>query len=482
MKKILSFVSTMIIMVSFSATLFAQNENDALRYSLINYGGTARFSALSGAYGAVGADFSSLSQNPAGIALYRKSEFSITPVLSSNNTTSVYLNQSNFDSKTRMNLGNVGYVYSQNMNGHAGALVSLQFGFGINMMSTFNNRMTLSGYNDRNSLITSYVDQVNTSGQALSDWNNYGAGLAYDVNLIYDDSTNQRWASEAESGRVQQAKNVETYGSTNETVLSAGANIADKLFLGITFAFPYIRYHEVSTLTENDKDNQIPYFKSFERNEYLDTKGAGFNFKAGFIFMPVQFLRIGGSFHTPTNYYNMSDSYNASMNSYFDDGGHFSKYPVDGYYEYELKTPMRATGSVAFIIGKFGLISADYEHVDYSKSKLRASDYSFSSENDAIRSDFTSADNLRVGAEIKAGIVALRGGYNFYGSPYKDAGSIGSRHGYSMGLGFRSKGYFMDFAYNHSKSEAYYYLYDISPSADNTLKTNSYSLTLGFRF
>jgi len=485
MKKILSSVSTIIIIVMFSATLFAQNENDALRYSLINYGGTARFSALSGAYGAVGADFSSLSQNPAGIALYRKSEFSITPVLFSNNTTADFLTQTNSDSRNALHLGSVGYVYSKNMNGRAGSLVQLNFGFGVNMMSSFNNRIALSGYNDNNSLLTTYVDQVNTSGQALADWSNYGAGLAYDVHLIYDDSTNQRYASEAEYGGVQQTKYVETYGSTNETVLSAGANIADKLFLGVTFAFPYIRYHEVSTFTETDKNEIIPYFKSFDKREYLDTKGSGFNFKAGLIFMPVEFFRIGGSIHTPTNYYNMSDNYNAAMNSYFDNGDNFSKNPTEAYFEYKIKTPLRATGSVAFILGKYGLISADYEYIDYSTANLRASDYSFSSENNAIRSQYTAANNFRVGGEFKAGVVALRGGYNFYGSPYKGAGSMGSRNGYSFGLGFRDKGYFMDFAYNHSQAEAIYYLYNIEsnrPESLNTLKTNAFSLTFGFRF
>ena len=178
MKKTLVILSTFFITVILSTSINAQNENDALRYSLINYGGTARFSALSGAYGAVGADFSSLSQNPAGIGLYRKSEFTITPMVSSNNTSSNFQGQSVSDQNTRMYLGNVGYVYSKNMNGHAGSLVQLQFGFGINMLTTYNNRMVISGFNDKNSLLTTYVDQVNTSGAPPSEWDNFGAGLA----------------------------------------------------------------------------------------------------------------------------------------------------------------------------------------------------------------------------------------------------------------------------------------------------------------
>jgi hypothetical protein len=478
MKKSFAFI----VLAFISLALYAQNENDALRYSLINYSGTARFSGLSGAYGAVGADFTSLSQNPAGIGLYRKSEFTITPIFSSNNTTAIYDQQSFYDNRNTGYLGNVGYVFSQSMNGKAGPLMQIQFGFGINMLSSLSNRVLLNGYNYENSLLTTYTNEVNTSGDAPAYWDNFGAGLAYDVNLIFYDSTNQRWAADMETGGMQQTKSVTTEGSTNETVLSAGANIGNKLFLGITFAFPYIRYHEDSKYTEYDKNNENSYFNSFDRYEHLDTRGSGFNFKAGFIFMPIEYLRIGGSIHTPTNYYNMSDTYSSSMYSTFDYDNSKSKDSPVGYFDYELKTPFRATGSIAVLLGKYGFISADYEYIDYSTANLRSSTYNFFSENDAIHSQFTTANNFRFGAELKAGIVALRGGYNIYGTPYRGSGTVGQRNGYSFGIGVRDKGYFVDFAYNHSKSEAYYYMYSIAPSSYNTTKTNAYSLTFGFRF
>ena len=482
MKKTLALISTILITVIFTSTLNAQNENDALRYSLINYGGTGRFAGLSGAYGAVGADFSSLSQNPAGIGLYRRSEFTITPVVSSNNTTTNYINHSIDDSRTTMYLGNVGYVFSQNLRGQAGPLFQVQFGFGINQLSRFNNFMTLSGYNNSNSLMTTYVDDVNNSGTAPAEWDAFGAGLAYDVDLIFADTINNRWAADMEYGGIQQTKTVETRGSTNETVLSLGANISDKLFLGMTFAFPYIRYEEISNYTEDDTKNTNNYYNSFTRYEYLNTRGTGFNFKAGFIYMPVEYLRIGGAIHTPTNYYNMSDSYSASMNSYFEGGVHYSENSPDGYFDYELKTPFRAMGSIAVILGKYGLISADYEYLDYSQAKLSSYNYSFYDENDAIRSEYTSSNNFRFGAELKAGIGALRGGYSFSGTPFVGAGTKGERTGFSCGAGIRDKSYFIDFSYNHCSMDANYYLYSTAPVSNNQVKTNSYSLTFGFRF
>ena len=61
--------------------IIAKNVEDALRYSQIFYGGTARFMSMGGAFTAVGGDISSLSQNPAGIGVFRSSEITVTPQL-----------------------------------------------------------------------------------------------------------------------------------------------------------------------------------------------------------------------------------------------------------------------------------------------------------------------------------------------------------------------------------------------------------------
>ncbi len=493
MKKTLS----LLIIVFFSAVLYAQNENDALRYSVINYSGTSRFTGMSGAYGAVGADFSTLSQNPAGIGLYHKSEFSITPVLSSNSTQSTYLNGSNSDFRTTLYLANVGGVMAIKLKENNGShLKQIQFGFGMNRTSMFSNRAIYNGLNNNNSLMTQYLDDAKASGPDATNLynapNNFGAALAYDVNLLYQDTSNV-WHADLPFGGLQQTKTVETRGGISETVLSAGTNFDDKLFLGITFGFPQINYNEESIYTEKDDNFLSPYLKSFERTEYLHTKGSGFNFKFGFIYKPVSFIRIGGAIHTPTSYYNMSDSYGSTMTAYYDipplttsNATTFKASSPDGAYDYRMTTPLRAIGSIAFVIGQYGIISGDYEYIDYSTARLRglhANDYDFLDENNIIRTTLTTANNFRVGTEWKAGIYAFRGGYSLYGSPYKGQRitGLGSRTGYSFGFGLREKDYFVDFSFNHVSSKDNYYLYGYSPASQNTYNGNTYSFTLGFR-
>lgn len=74
MKKILFLlISGLTISASYS-----QEVSDAVRFAQDNLTGTARFRAMSGAFGAVGGDFSSLSVNPAGSAIFLNNQVGVT--------------------------------------------------------------------------------------------------------------------------------------------------------------------------------------------------------------------------------------------------------------------------------------------------------------------------------------------------------------------------------------------------------------------
>ncbi len=67
---------------------YAQNEIDALRYSSSDLSGTARYTGMGGAFGALGGEFSGLSSNPGGIGMYQFSEFTCSPKININSTKS----------------------------------------------------------------------------------------------------------------------------------------------------------------------------------------------------------------------------------------------------------------------------------------------------------------------------------------------------------------------------------------------------------
>jgi len=129
---------TLIALLSSSFAL-AQNSVDVLRYSQTNVGGTARSMAHGGAFGAVGADFSSLSINPAGIGLYKKSELSLTPTFYLSNVNSDLNGHSGFDHKNNFNMNNYGLVLVSGSAKKKGWKY-FQFGLGVNRLENFNHR------------------------------------------------------------------------------------------------------------------------------------------------------------------------------------------------------------------------------------------------------------------------------------------------------------------------------------------------------
>ena len=143
----------------------AQNEMDALRYSQIFPSGSARFAGLAGAFGAIGADFSTLSFNPAGIGMYRTSELVFTPSLFVGKTDSEYNGVFRDDYKYNFNVGNIGFVYTfyskSRFSDDEEGWKNAQFGFGVNRLNNFNNRIFIEGPNSQNSLLDEYLHNAN---------------------------------------------------------------------------------------------------------------------------------------------------------------------------------------------------------------------------------------------------------------------------------------------------------------------------------
>ena len=78
MKKLYFTVSAIIAAGFVPSTMSAQSATDAYQVSQYDLKGTARFMSMAGAFGALGGDLSTLSQNPAGIGVYRSNELGFT--------------------------------------------------------------------------------------------------------------------------------------------------------------------------------------------------------------------------------------------------------------------------------------------------------------------------------------------------------------------------------------------------------------------
>jgi len=486
-------ITTISALLMVAGQMLAQNETDALRYSQLGFGGTARSSSMAGAFGALGADFSSLSSNPGGLGLYRTSEFSITPLANYQSTTSTYAGTPSDAQQMNLNMGNLGIVFAKNIDkeSNKSGWQFLQFGVGFNRLADYNTQTTISGVSPTSQLDV-YRDQAN--GYYPTDLDPFSTGMAFNTYLldtIPGTGGNQYKNPLAPGDKVNQYKSITTSGGYDEWVFSVGGNYENKLFLGGTIGLPTINYHENTSYLETAVPGNASTFSSMQYNQSLATSGTGVNFKIGAIYKPLEFLRVGLAFHSKT-WMSMSDSWNASMASSFsgaDEWKSSTAYSPDGSYNYSLTTPGRIIGSLGLIVGKYGMIDVDYEYVDYTQASLSSADAgAFDDANKAIKTNFTRTGNIRVGGELKLRPMSIRLGYAYYGSPYSTAGNNdGGRNCITGGLGFRHKRVFVDLAYVLTMSQSNYYLYDASymtttGPAVNSSSTSTYMLTVGLKF
>lgn len=466
----------------------AQTDIDAFRYAQRSLAGTARFTSMGGAFTAVGGDLSSSSYNPAGQGIYRSSELTFSPSVYTGNTYSDYLGNSTRSGRTIFNIGNAGIVFTgQNRKkGDRPGWVSWNFGFGYNRLMDFNNASSFEGYNTSSSLLDHFAE--NSQGIGYEDLDSFNEYLAYYCYLINPDANNN-YSSAAPGGNVLQRRSAETRGSIGETNFTFSGNYDNRLFLGMSFAFQSLRFDQESYYEEIDTENIVDSLTRFQFNEFLSTRGNGFNMKFGLIYMPADFFRFGASIHTPT-WFNMSDSYKNTMASRFDDGYADSQESPDGLFDYDYTSPFRAMGGVAFIFEKAGLISVDYEYTDPGQAYLSAPGYGFNQANSDINRKYVATNTLRIGGEFKLNNVSFRGGYGFTTSPmnasYKVSGSDFSQVRYSGGIGFREKHFFLDLGYVYSKTKDYLQPYTLTYQDVEGVRSDvvghNVTLTAGVKF
>ncbi len=474
-----------LFVIFFSVQLaISQNETHALRYSQLYPGGTARFTSMGGAFGALGGDFSTLSLNPAGLGVYRSSEITLTPALTYNQVETRYFGSWEDDMKYNFNLNNIGAVFSFSLGneGRAGGWRFFNLGIGVNRHNNFNQRWAAEGFNTENSLMTSMLEQANREG-SVENLDDFSTGLAWDTYLL--DMFEGDFFVDMPDGQVLQRQETNSAGSIREVVLSAAANYNDRVYIGATIGFPSLRHEEESIFRESDNQNASQYFNSLTYSRFQETGGTGINFKFGAIFRITDMIRIGGAFHSPTFYEN-TIYYNATMRSdlNLDDYTQVAQSPR-GRFEYEVTTPLRAMGSLGLVFGTTGILSIDYEYADYSKMRFRSNEfYGFSDENRTIRESFTAQHSIRAGGELRLSPVILRAGVSHSGSPYITGVNDGAQTALSAGIGFREQYYFVDFAYTYAFHSEDYYLYTLDNlrPVEREFNASTFRLTVGWRF
>jgi hypothetical protein len=481
--------------VAFAQNTFAQYAQDALKFSTFQPGATARIRALGNAGTAIGGDASSIGNNPAGLGFFTKSELSITPEFNGLQVKANYLGNNSRDTRNAVNLSNASVVFYSQLN-KAGSgdrtkgWLSFNFGVGYNRTNNFYENINYGGQNANNSIANYYANLASNNmvpGEQLPLEGTL-EGIAYDQNLIDLNGNSTGYRSNVLAG-VAQASNITRNGGQSEINLSFGLNNSNKFYIGGSLGLATLRYNSLSTFTETGTASVLEGANGVNRGftsgytQEQSTEGNGVNVKLGMIFKPVEALRIGALFTSPT-WYRIVDNYTESINTRITgrnslvDGSSFPD------FNYNLRTPMKLSGGLAYFFGTHGFITGDVEYQDYSSARLNYD--TDRDDNNTIRTSYRSVVNTRFGAEARvANGLFLRGGYSVQGNPLKQSTTRSDIKTISGGLGYRFQNYFVDATYTNVKGSQTILPYDIgtaTPAANLDRRYNNAFLTFGVRF
>lgn len=480
----------------------AQEIRDALRYSQENLNGTARFRAMSGAFGALGGDLSSINVNPAGSAIFANNQLGFTL-----NNTSINNNSNFFDNTTNVkdssfDLNQAGGVFvfkNQNkLNNWK------KFSVAINFENTnvLNNSIYSAGTNPSNSIANYFLSYANGVPLNVLEDSNYdelghGAQQAflgyqgYIINPVNNNSTNTNYTSNVPAGgSYYQENTITAKGYNGKLSFNAATSFKDKLYIGVNLNSHFVDFRQSSRFYE---DNEAPLTPDYtvsrvQFDNDLYTYGTGFSFQLGAIAKLSKELRLGIAFESPT-WLRLNDEFTqkligVSANTSEELAPDVVNPNTTNYYEpYKLQTPSKWTGSMAYVFGKKGLISVDYAIKDYSSIQFKPnSDPYYRTLNNKMNTLLNSASELRLGAEYKIEAWSLRGGYRLEQSPYKNKTTIGDLTGYSGGIGYNFGGTKLDLSYATFKraTQQGFFEQGLTDGAAINTKNSTITLTLLF--
>ena len=504
MKKIIA----LLLAVFSVSSIVAQGVSDAVRFSHNDPNGTARFSALSGAFGALGGDFSAINVNPAGSAVFLNNQVGFTLSNYSIKNKSNYFGTINNENNNSFDLNQAGGVLVFNDYNPKNDWKKITLGINYENINNFSNSLYAAGVNPTNSIdkyFLSYANE-NIEGEIYLKTlqNSYYENLKYPVqqaflgyngyiiNPIDESNPNiYKYVSNVPTGgNFYQQNYFESTGYNGKVNFNIATQYKDQFYFGLNLNSHFTDYTHSTSFYESNNNSSDSGVRSLRFDNDLRTYGDGFSFQLGAIAKVTKEFRLGLAYDSPT-WYRLNDELRQTLSSRGFNYGNpanpgLTTTTVDSdfvivYEPYNLRTPGKWTGSLAYIFGKSGLISVDYALKDYSNTKFTPKN-EFKNTNSDLSNLLTTAGELRIGAEYRIKQWSLRGGFRNEQSPYKNGKTIGDLTGMSTGIGYNFGNTKLDLAYSASSRESQnqFFSQGFTDSASVKTKNTSVSLTLLF--
>jgi len=498
---------------------FAQTEYDALKLTQTDISGSARYMGMGGAFGALGGDATALKDNPAGLGVFRSSEIATTVNMMVQNTNAIWDGTSFKENINNLKMNNFSYVMaSPRWDEKNSGLLCSNFSFTYDRLHNFNRKInaqaSLSPYSITDFLAAfsdGYSKEALMESDAQKDPylnpNNAWLSVLGFQNLLINPLAGNKWASVLNKDeKVSPSSYISESGALNEYGIGWGGNFNNNLYIGANLNMEDLTYYLTSSYGEKFANGGGLNMKT-----KLVQTGVGFNLKLGVIYLPTNSLRLGVSVHTPT-FYSISESSNVDLQTSETSNPYL---PLSDYtHDFKVQSAFQAQASAAYLFGKKGLISAEYNFVNYPGMRLgtdNGDDQYFQDYNQSMGKVLKNSQTYKVGAEFKLSpSFALRGGYAIMTAAtnpdYKQGKSLilntaNTNTEYfsqydtkylTCGFGYREAGWFIDFAYALKTQNEDMYPFQILESKSNVItnvvtpasvktNTNNILVTLGIK-
>ena len=481
-------VSILCIFLLSVNVVFAQNEDDALRFSNTFGAYSNRALGMGGAYTALGADITNFFQNPAGIAAYKKQNMEFGLSLLSRSTQVDFNNQVSSSGATGLGINTFGFTSTFGTAGSGwGPWI---YGLAYGRKQSFKRKYDLESSDNRSSLLDVYTDQLNYYNPANSDVTAsfpFGAGLAWETYLINPGTVDSYVHVNIDNNTFTRRQHVEETGYVRETCLSVARAFEDKLFIGGSLAFRKVVFERNSTYSESFSSNGTAVnYSLIEDNSTSDvvTKGPSVQAKLGVQYVPNPYVRLGAFWHSSCKQ-SISDNYLAKMESTI--GSIPYNYSSDkNVFDYGVQVPATFGAGAALILGNFGIVSADYESSDFSNMVMYGivgGTAEFAEANLAIQENYKRVHKGKLGTEFRLGdVYRLRAGVGYRTSVYTELTQKPAEplFNWNVGGGYKKDDFYCDGALMITKNKDGYFLYD--PSLISMANTDNLLVQVSFSF
>ncbi len=464
MKKIVLFAISLFGVAQLSAQEL--NVNEALLFAQENLTGTARYQSMSGAFGALGGDFTALSVNPAGSTVFANNKLGFSLVNTTIKNTSSFFG-SNFETaKNTLRINQLAGVFVFKDTTKSNNFKKLSIAMTYDSSNRFNNDVLAVGTNPNASIGNYFAAITNGSGIKLEDvelignetytdryryfGDNFGYNgqltfLGYNSYLISPLSSNlneTNFVSNAASNKsYTQEMNISSFGESGKVSANVATEFKDVLSIGLNLNNHFVTSNRSYKFIEKNSNTTSNGFNYAELDTNIATIGSGFSFNLGLL-AKINQVRLGIAYQSST-WYTFTEEVSHQIRYKAVDGadkvsGAIDPNTINTYPSYQFQSPGKATLSAAYVFGKKGLISMDYNITNYSNIKYKPDgDSSYRKINVAIQNDLKSfAQDIRIGGEYRLNQFSLRGGANFRESPYDSGVGVGNYYQVSAGGGY----------------------------------------------